>query len=93
MKINELLENSPFEDVLLLRNFSYDQALIGLSNDGRAIYDFDKMVKWLVARESCSEEQAIEWIQNNTLKSLEYFGEKAPIVMYPCEVEDEASST
>lgn len=86
MKINELLENSPFEDVLLLRNFSYDQALIGLSNEGRAIYDFNKMVKWLVAQESCSEEQAIEWIENNTLKSLPYYGERAPIIMYSCEV-------
>ena len=33
--------------IKLLTDFSYDDALIGVTEDSRAIYDYDKMVKWL----------------------------------------------
>lgn len=71
-----------YENVLLFENFSYDDALIGISNDGRAVYDFDKMVEWLVKTQDFTEEEAIEWIEYNTLRALPYYGSEAPIVMY-----------
>lgn len=37
-----------FENVVILRDFSYDSALVGISDDNRAIYDFYKMVEWLM---------------------------------------------
>lgn len=30
-----------------------------------------------------TEEEAIEWIDFNTLRALPYLGEGAPVVMYP----------
>ena len=78
----KLLENG-YEGVKFLTNFSYDDALIGVTEDNRAVYDYDKMVCWLMETEHFSEEEAIEWIDYNTLRALPYFGEDGPIVIYP----------
>jgi hypothetical protein len=43
------------------------------------------MIKWLVNNEEFTEEEAIEWIDYNTIRALGYMGENAPIVMYPLE--------
>ena len=76
-----LLENG-YEGVIIFKDESYDDALIGVSHDDRAIYSFEKMVEWLCNRDGMTREDAIEWIEYNTLRAIPYFGEKAPIVMY-----------
>ena len=77
----KLLENG-YEGVKYLTDFSYDDALIGVTYDNRAVYDYEKMVEWLISTEGFTEEEAIEWIDYNTLRALGYFGEDAPIIMY-----------
>ena len=72
-----------YEDVVLLANYSYDDALIGVTEDGRAVYDYDKMVAWLMETEGFTEMEAIEWIDYNTIRALPYMGDQAPIIMYP----------
>ena len=83
MTANEKLRGAGYEGVVIFDNYSYDNALIGVSEDGRAVYDFDKMVEWLQANEGFTAEDAIEWIEYNTIRALPYAGEKAPIVIYP----------
>lgn len=78
---NKLLE-AGYENVKYLVNESYDDALIGVSEDGRAIYDFDKMVEWLMNKYGWSYVESIEWIEVNTIRALPYMGSDAPIVMY-----------
>lgn len=85
MNAEERLLNAGYEGIKYLVNESYDDALIGVSEDGRAIYDFDKMVDWLIEKYGWSDIESIEWIEVNTLRSLPYMGEKAPIVMYRIE--------
>ena len=51
MNAEERLLYAGYEDVKYLVNYSYDSALIGITEDGRAVYDFDKMVDWLVDEE------------------------------------------
>lgn len=85
MKAEERILNAGYEDVVYLTNYSYDDALIGISEDNRAVYDYNKMLKWLVETEKFTEEEAIEWIDYNTIRALPYMGEKAPIIMYPIE--------
>ena len=48
MNAEERLLEYGYEGIKYLTDYSYDDALIGVSEDGRAIYDFDKMVDWLV---------------------------------------------
>lgn len=85
MNAAERLQAAGHDDVLILENYSYDDALVGVTEDGRAVYDFDKMVAWLVETEGLTEEAAIEWIEYNTIRALPYFGDGAPIIMYPLE--------
>ena len=77
-----LLENG-YVGVVFLTEYSYDDALIGVTEDGRAVYDYEKMIQWLMDTEGWSCEEAMEWIDYNTLRSLPYMGEGAPIIMYP----------
>lgn len=79
-----LLENG-YVGVVFLTEYSYDDALIGVTEDGRAVYDYEKMIQWLMDTEGWSCEEAMEWIDYNTLRSLPYMGEGAPIIMYPLE--------
>lgn len=79
-----LLDNG-YDDVVYLTDYSYDDALIGVSHDNRAIYDYDLMVQWLMKHEGMTEESAIEWIDYNTIRAIGYFGDGAPIVMYRLE--------
>ena len=82
MSVDERLLDAGYEDVLVFRDFDYDTALIGVSEDNRAIYDFDLTVEYLCREEGWSEEEAIEWIEYNTLRALPYMEPGAPIVMY-----------
>lgn len=72
---------------MILENYSYDDALIGVTEDNRAVYDFNKMVEWLCENTSMTYSEAIEWVEYNTIRALQYVGEDAPIIMY--RVEDE----
>lgn len=81
----ERVRDAGYEDILLLDSYSYDDALIGVTEDGRAVYDYEKMVAWLMETEGLSQEEAIEWIEYNTIRALPYYGPEAPIIMYPIE--------
>lgn len=60
MNVEERLLNAGYEGVKYLVDESYDDALIGISEDGRAIYDFNLMIKWLMNEYDWSEIEAIE---------------------------------
>lgn len=67
-------------EIKLLTNHSYDKSIIGLTEDGRVIYSFNKMVQEFMQDEHCTEEEAIEWITVNTIPALPYMGENHPII-------------
>ena len=85
MTIKEQLEKYYIEDeetsIILFENPSYDDAFIGLTLDNRAVYDYDKMIECLMKEDDMSYEEAIEFIDYNSLRSLSYIGEKAPVVI------------
>ena len=82
MAVNlELREELP-EDAIVFDNMSYDGSIIGVTTDGRVVYDFEKMVEELVQDEGWSYEDAIEWIDYNTIRALPYAGPNGPIIMY-----------
>jgi hypothetical protein len=82
LKIREKLP----PDAIVFDNASYDNSIIGSTFDGRAIYDFNVMVKEYAEDNECDELEAIEWIEYNTMRALPYAGEKAPeVVNWVCE--------
>ena len=65
----------------------YDSALIGVTTDGNAVYDYDLMVEWLMNEYDWDEMEAIEWIDYNVIRSLPYAQSIAgsgepPIIIY-----------
>lgn len=84
MTAREKIENAGYEDIVIFDNPSFDDALIGVSTDDQAVYDFEKMVECLMAEDGMSYEEAAEFIDYNTIRSLPYV-EGAPIVVYAIE--------
>lgn len=86
MSVNLELRAELPEDALVFNNFAYDGAIIGYATNGKVVYDFDKMVEELMHDEDWSYEDAVEWIEFNTIRALPYAGENAPIIMYKLEI-------
>lgn len=82
MTAEERLLEFGYEDVIIFKDYSYDDALIGISDDDRAVYDYGKMIEWLMKKEDWSQDVAMDWVNYNTLRALPYMGEAAPIIMY-----------
>ena len=88
MKTNrELLLDNGYEDIVIFENPAFDGAVIGVSDDGRAVYDYDKMVAAAMEQEGWTYEEAIDWIEVNTLRAIPYY-ENAPIIMYPLLIDE-----
>lgn len=79
-KVEEFLNGDPDREVILYSNPSYEGALVGVTTDDRAVYSFDKMVESLMAEDNISEEEALEFIDYNTLGA--YIDPKQPIVIF-----------
>ena len=77
-EIRELLD----DDALVFDNPAYDNSIIGQTFDGRAIYDVEAMAEELAADDEMTIEEAMDFIDYNTIRSLPYAGEKAPVVVH-----------
>lgn len=64
----------------------YASAFVGISEDGRAIYSYALMIESLMKEDDMNSNEAVEFIEFNTISSLPSLGEKAPIIMY--EIDD-----
>ena len=85
MAVNEDIRLMLDEEAIVFDNPSFDNAIIGTDQDGRAVYAYDLMIEELMSDEGWSEEDAIEWIEYNTLRVIPYAGNMAPIVIYRLE--------
>jgi hypothetical protein len=58
----------------------YDEAVMGISTDGRLVYSVEKMIEILLRDGDMNELDAIEWLEYNTFNA--YVGEMTPIWVY-----------
>ena len=87
----KLLEKG-YDGVVIFNNYSYDTALIGVTNTHRAVYDYELMLEFLVSKEGFSDYlDAAEWIDYNTLGSLSSCGRHTPIILYPKLYDNQAA--
>ena len=68
MTARERIENEGYEDVIIFDNPSYEGALIGITWDNQAVYDYDLMIEALVKDENMTEEEAADF--TNDLQKL-----------------------
>lgn len=83
--LKEWLCENDHEDTVVLESPDYLSAIVGISEEGRLIYSYDKMVEHLMKVENMDVEEAMEFIDYNTIRALPYAGEMAPIVLYDIE--------
>lgn len=62
-QLKEYITELGYEDVPVFDNPSYVTAFIGMSNNGNAVYDFDKMVEYLIETDGMEYEEAVEFIE------------------------------
>jgi hypothetical protein len=85
----DILVEKGYDDVIVFSNPDYTDALIGLTDTHQAVYDYDKMIEWLIKHEDMDEEEAVDFISYN---DSFYCGKHYPIVYYESyedELEDE----
>lgn len=82
MTNRDLLLDLGYEDSIIFENPDYDDAIVGVTTDGQIVYDYSQMVVHLMHADNMSEEEAAEFIDYNSIRSLPYAGNGAPIVMY-----------
>ena len=76
--------------IIILEGDEFADGFIGLSTDNRAVYAYDKLVDSLSRFNNWSTDEAIDWLEYNTIRSLPYLGDKSPIVIHePAEYGNE----
>ena len=73
------------DGTVILENPSFNDAIIGVTEDGRLVYSYEKMIVELSEKEAMSPEEAQEFIDYNTVRAIPYMGEHRPIIVYPIE--------
>lgn len=85
MAVNEDIRLMLDEEAIVFDNPSFDNSIVGTDWMGRAVYDYDMMVAELMSDEGWSADEAIDWIEYNTLRAIPYAGDMAPIIIYRLE--------
>jgi replication-associated recombination protein RarA len=80
----EVYENTPekLESIILFSEPEFADAIIGVDEKDRIVYNFSLMVNQLMNDNNMSEEDAIEYLNTNTIPSMDDMGDRAPIIVY-----------
>ena len=85
--LKEYLADTYGKGMLMLDGPEFDGGIIGVSDGGRLVYSYGKLVDALAEANGWSREDAVDWVEFNTLRSLPYYG-NAPVVVYDLDVDD-----
>lgn len=80
----QLLVEMGYEESVVFENPDFDSVIIGVDTDGHVVYDFDKMAESMMEEDGLTYEEAVEFIEYNTIRALPYIPQH-PIVMYKLE--------
>lgn len=80
-RIKKLVELG-YEGMSYFVNPDYDDAIIGVDDEGRVVYDYELMASHLMEQDGMTYEEAVDFIEYNTIRTLPYMGEKAPIIFH-----------
>ena len=88
-KFRESLDDYCLErdfSTILFENPAFDKSIVGITDDGRLVYDYEKMIDELAEDDKISHEEAQEFIDYNTIRVLPYIGPQenrqyAPIIL------------
>ena len=83
-ELKDLLNELEYTDTVVLENPSYLNAIIGITDDGALCYSYEKMIECLMEEDKMEQEDAMEFINYNTIRALPYASSMGvrPIVVY-----------
>lgn len=88
MNIREKLIEYGYQDSILYENPSFDGSIIGIDAcSGSVIYNYDLMIEELSQKENMTIEEAMEFIDYNTIRATPYMPTPRPIVLNKFEDE------
>lgn len=71
------------QSVSLFENPAFTDAIIGVDPEAKkVVYDYNKMVECLMNEDGMPEEEAVEYIEYNTIRTLPYIP-NAPVIVSP----------
>ena len=77
--LDEYCNENGIDNTVVFDNPSYDNSVVGITAEGRLVYDYQKMVEEFAKDNGVTELEAIEFIDYNTVSV--YFGENTPIII------------
>ena len=78
----ELIALASPKALVLEPRSTFNNALVGVSSDGRLVYSEDKIMGALQDIDGMSYEEALDYYQFNTVRALEYVkGSVSPIIL------------
>lgn len=82
MTKDDVEEFAKENEVEILLFSDYENCILGISTDNRAIYSLSQMVVYLNDKDGIEFEDAMDHISYNTLRSLDYIPiEQRPVVL------------
>ena len=81
--VKETLHELEHDESVVFENPDYVSAIVGITDEGRIVYSWEKMIRHLVNTDGMTEEDAIDFISYNTERAIPYAGPMAPIILYP----------
>ena len=81
-ELKEYLQGRGYEDTIVLESPDYCTAAIGTTENGNVVYDFELMVQHLMEKDGMEYDDAVEFIEYNTIRAIPYAGEMAPVIIY-----------
>ena len=79
-KLRKRLSENGYEDSIVFDNPSFDNSIVGLTENGETVYDYDRMLAEYCRDNKCEIEDAIDWIDYNTIRTIPYITGIRPII-------------
>ena len=78
-----VIDEDELNKIIILEGDEFADGAIGLTEDNHVIYDYELLVESLMNHNNWTREEAIEWLDYNTLGSISYMASKGkePIIM------------
>ena len=81
-ELEDFLKEREMEGTSYFTNPDYVEAIEGITDDGRLIYDYEKMVHCLVEDDGMEYWEAADFIDYNTIRTIPYMGDSSPIILF-----------
>ena len=84
-EVREVIRDNYGHDVIFFGEdggpYCYDNSIAGITDEGRLIYDIDSILTELMVDNNWTEEEAVDWLDYNVMRSIPYAGPEGPMVM------------